>query len=66
MARGINKVILIGNVGADPELRYTPARRGGCEFQRGDERKLDGQIWRAARTDGVASRGGLEPPGRDL
>ncbi len=24
MARGINKVILIGNLGADPELRYTP------------------------------------------
>jgi single-strand DNA-binding protein len=24
MARGINKVILIGNMGADPEVRYTP------------------------------------------
>ncbi|WP_313308708.1 single-stranded DNA-binding protein [Stutzerimonas nitrititolerans] len=24
MARGINKVILIGNVGGDPETRYTP------------------------------------------
>src|SRR3990167_5503186 len=24
MAKGINKVILIGNVGADPEVRYTP------------------------------------------
>ncbi|MFE8072934.1 single-stranded DNA-binding protein [Marinobacteraceae bacterium S3BR75-40.1] len=24
MARGINKVILIGNLGQDPELRYTP------------------------------------------
>ncbi len=24
MARGVNKVILIGNLGADPELRYTP------------------------------------------
>jgi single-strand DNA-binding protein len=25
MARGINKVILVGNLGADPEVRYTPA-----------------------------------------
>lgn len=25
MARGVNKVILIGNLGADPEVRYTPA-----------------------------------------
>lgn len=25
MARGVNKVIIIGNLGADPELRYTPA-----------------------------------------
>ncbi len=25
MARGINKVILIGNLGADPEVRYTPS-----------------------------------------
>lgn len=27
MARGINKVILIGNLGADPETRYTPDNR---------------------------------------
>src|SRR5215469_832501 len=25
MARGINKVILVGNLGADPETRYTPS-----------------------------------------
>ncbi len=24
MARGINKVIIIGNLGADPEMRYSP------------------------------------------
>jgi len=26
MARGINKVILVGNLGADPETRYTDAQ----------------------------------------
>jgi single-strand DNA-binding protein len=25
MARGINKVILVGNLGADPEMRYMPS-----------------------------------------
>jgi len=25
MARGVNKVILIGNIGQDPEVRYTPS-----------------------------------------
>jgi len=28
MARGVNKVILIGNLGADPEVRYMPTGGG--------------------------------------
>jgi len=32
MAGGINKVILIGNLGTDPELRYTPNGQPVCNF----------------------------------
>lgn len=32
MARGINKVILIGNLGADPEVRYTPNGNAVCNI----------------------------------
>lgn len=32
MARGLNKVILIGNVGRDPEMRYTPSGRAVTSF----------------------------------
>ncbi|MDP6375217.1 MAG: single-stranded DNA-binding protein [Pseudomonadales bacterium] len=32
MARGINKVILIGNLGRDPETRYTQAGSPVCNF----------------------------------
>lgn len=33
MARGVNKVILIGNLGADPELKYTAAGTPLCKFR---------------------------------
>jgi len=32
MARGVNKVTLIGNLGADPEVRYTPANTAVCNI----------------------------------
>ncbi|MDT8408666.1 MAG: single-stranded DNA-binding protein [Wenzhouxiangellaceae bacterium] len=32
MARGVNKVILIGNLGTDPEVRYTPANTAVCNI----------------------------------
>ena len=31
--RGINKVILIGNLGADPELKYTPSGAAVANFR---------------------------------
>ncbi len=32
MARGVNKVILVGNLGADPETRYTTSGTAICTF----------------------------------
>ncbi len=32
MARGLNKVILIGNLGRDPEMRYTPSGKPVTAF----------------------------------
>jgi len=33
MARGINKAILIGNLGADPEMKYTASGTPLCTFR---------------------------------
>lgn len=33
MARGINKVILVGNLGQDPELRYTGSGTAVCNLR---------------------------------
>lgn len=32
MARGVNKVIAIGNLGGDPEIRYLPSGQAVCNF----------------------------------
>lgn len=32
MARGLNKVIIIGNLGRDPEMRFTPSGRPVTSF----------------------------------
>jgi single-strand DNA-binding protein len=33
MAGSVNKVILVGNLGADPELKYTPSSRALCNLR---------------------------------
>jgi len=38
MARGLNKVLIIGKVGRDPEMRYTPSGRPVTTFSVGTSR----------------------------
>ncbi len=38
MARGLNKVMIIGNLGRDPEMRYTPSGRPVTTFSVGSTR----------------------------
>jgi single-strand DNA-binding protein len=33
MAGGVNKAILVGRLGADPDMRYTPSGQGVCELR---------------------------------
>ena len=39
----VNKVILIGNLGRDPEVRYTPNGSAVCNVTRRDDAQLEGQ-----------------------
>lgn len=45
MARGVNKVILIGNLGADPETRYMPSGKAVTNI-----RVATSEVWKDRRT----------------
>jgi len=46
MAAGFNRVSLIGNLGRDPELRYTPSGTAVCSLRLGvTERRKEGDSW---------------------
>ena len=52
MAGGLNKVMLIGNLGADPDMRYTPSGAGVCEMRIAtNESWTDKQGQRQERTE---------------
>jgi single-strand DNA-binding protein len=52
MAGGVNKVILVGNLGHDPEMRYTPSGAGVCELRLAtNESWTDKQGQRQERTE---------------
>ena len=38
MARGLNKVLLIGRLGHDPEMRYTPSGKPLTKFRMASDR----------------------------
>jgi single-strand DNA-binding protein len=40
---GINKVILVGNLGADPEVRYTAGGTAVCKFSLATSRRFTGK-----------------------
>ena len=50
----VNKVILVGNLGRDAEVRYTPGGAVGGELQHRDHRELDVEGRREERADRVA------------
>ncbi len=43
MAEGINKVILVGNLGADPELRYTSGGQAVCDMRMATSERWKGK-----------------------
>jgi hypothetical protein len=66
MARGINKVILIGHLGADPETRAMPSGTTVANLRLATtESWKDKQSGRAAGAHRMAQRGLVRPPRRD-
>ena len=66
MARGVNKVILIGNLGSDPEVKYTPDGAPVANFSLAtSESWNDKQYGRAPGADRMAPARALAQAGRD-
>jgi single-strand DNA-binding protein len=62
MARGLNKVMIIGNLGRDPEMRYTPSGRPVTTFSVGSTRTWaasDGERHEETEWFNVIAWGGL-------
>ena len=51
MARGLNKVMLIGNLGADPEIRHTPSGASVANFNLATSRSWTREGRKEEKTD---------------
>ena len=58
------QIIVVGNVGRDPELRYTPSGIAVTDFPRGGQPELDQSRRRAARAHHLVARDVLAAAGR--
>ena len=65
MSRSLNKVILIGNLGADPEVRSTSNGSRVATLSVATSRQWKNQSGREAGEDRVAPRGAVEQQGLD-
>ena len=43
MSRGLNKIMIIGNLGREPEMRYTPSGRPVTTFSVGTSRSWNAE-----------------------
>jgi len=62
MSRGLNKVMIIGNLGRDPEMRYTPSGRPVTTFSVATSRSwhsADGEHHEETEWFNVVAWGGL-------
>jgi single-strand DNA-binding protein len=65
MPKSVNKVILVGNVGKAPEVRYSPSGTPVANFSLATNERFKGSKRRMARTDRVAQHRGVAAPGGD-
>ena len=54
MASSVNKVILVGRLGKDPELKYTQGGTPVAKFSIATDETWKDQSWREAATHGMA------------
>ena len=59
MARGLNKVMIIGNLGKDPEMKYNPQGTPITTFSVAVSRTWKVARWAAIRGDRMVPRRGL-------